>query len=151
MTQNLTDLHDLIKTRAHTEHATDAGRRMHAKLQRIVIDGNAARGDAELVSRIKSCGTLAEFFAPNSRTEVPVAGYINDRFISRRIDRMRIDHDARRIDILDYKTDISRDALQEKYARQLGEYRELMGRIYPGYEIRTYILWTHFWELERVD
>ncbi len=148
MTQTL---HDLINAENHIAYATDAGRKMHAKLQAVVINGDNCHGDLELIRRIKSCGAAADFFGPNSRTEAPVAGYINNKFISRRIDRICINNKAKIIDILDYKTDVSRDAMRTKYIQQLWEYRALISKIYPGYTIRTYILWTHYWELEQVQ
>ncbi len=144
-------LHDLIKAENQAAHATDAGRRMHAKLQAVVINDDNSYGDPELIRRIKSCGAAAKFFGPDSRTEAPVAGYVNDKFISRRIDRICINHESGQIDILDYKTDVSRDAMRAKYIRQLGEYRTLISKIYPNYTIRTYILWTHYWELEQLQ
>ncbi len=143
-------LHDLINETEHQSHAVDAGRRMHLKLQNIVIDGDKTCGDIELISKIRQCSGLVSFFATFAQTELPIAGYINGKFVSRRIDRILINNDARTIDILDYKTDVSRDVLHEKYIRQLNEYKTLMGRIYPGYKITASILWTHDWELEQI-
>ena len=143
-------IRDLLKSRAHMDAATGAGTRMHARMAGIMIDGPTCRGDQELIDRIKSNPDLVKFFGPASRPEMPIAGYVNGRFISRRIDRIVIDDTARRIMILDYKTDIDRDALRAKYCAQLREYRALCRAIYTGYDVSCYILWTHDWRLENI-
>lgn len=147
MHDNLTDL---IAERRSQKFAVDNGTRMHMRLQNIIIDGDNTCGDADLIAHIQSCNGLTKYFAKNSKTEVPVAGTIGGKFISRRIDRMCVDHPARRIMILDYKTDLSPDAHREKYIRQLDEYRALLQHIYPEYDISAAILWTHQWRLEQI-
>ncbi len=148
MTNNL---NELLNKFEHQSHATDMGRRMHLRLQNVVIDGDNSRGDAQLIAQIKSCPNLGKFFTPDSKTEVPIAGYINSKFISRRIDRLCVNHITRSIYVLDYKTDTDRNTLHNKYAHQLNEYRQLLAGAYPGYDITSYILWTHDWELEKVS
>lgn len=144
-----TRLHKILNELERTAHATDTGRHMHAKLQNIVI-GATPRGDAELIKKIQSHPELAEFFGADSKTEVPIAGYIDGRFASRRIDRLSINHAAKTLRILDYKTDINRDVMHDKYVRQLGEYVRLLGEIYPDFSVGAYILWTHDWQLEKI-
>ncbi len=144
-----TRLHELLNELERTAHATDTGRRMHAKLQNVVI-GDVCRGDADLVAKIRCRPELAEFFDAAAKTEVPLAGIVNGRFISRRIDRLCINHTAKTLRILDYKTDVNRDAMHDKYIRQLGEYIQLLRKIYPDYSIGAYILWTHDWCLEKI-
>lgn len=147
MTNNLQNLLNKIKK---SDHATDSGSRMHSLMQHIVIDGKDTHGDNELVQQILSHPNLDKFFTPASRTEVPIAGYINDKFVSRRIDRMVIDHDKKTIDILDYKTDIDKSAMVDTYVAQIGEYKTLVRDIYPQYNIRGYILWTHDFSLQEI-
>lgn len=147
MTNNLQILLNKIKK---SDHATDSGSRMHSLMQHIVIDGKDTHGDNELVQQILSHPNLDKFFTPASRTEVPIAGYINGKFVSRRIDRMVIDHDKKTIDILDYKTDIDKSAMVDTYVAQIGEYKTLVRDIYPQYNIRGYILWTHDFSLQEI-
>lgn len=143
-----TSPYDFIRRGCDMRFATRAGTDMHERLRKIVIDDATARGDAELIARIQPNAPLAEYFGPRARTEVPVAGTINGRFISRRIDRMIVDTATKTIKILDYKTDTDRRARRDKYKTQLQEYRDLLGAIYPGFTISAAILWTHDWTLE---
>ena len=93
---------------------------------------------------------LVKFFGKNSETEIPVAGYINGRFVSRRIDRLVIDHENKLVYILDYKTDIDKSTYHEDYIQQINEYVELLRGIYPQYDIQAFILWLNDFSLEKV-
>lgn len=147
MTQNLCDF---IATKHRDKYATGVGTNMHERLRKIVIYTDTVRGDAELVQNIIKNPTLSEYFAADAKTEVPVAGTINGKFISRRIDRMIVNHDAKRIKILDYKTDIDCTTRKTLYRHQLNEYCDLMRKIYPGFTVTASILWTHNWTLENI-
>lgn len=146
----MTTLNNILTTADHTKFATDAGTKMHTILQHIVISDNISNGDAEIISRIKSNPDILRFFGPDSRTEVPIAGTTNGRFVSRRLDRMVIDPVAQTIAILDYKTDTDRTALHNKYVAQIREYAALLRAIYPTYKITGHILWTHDFSLENI-
>ncbi|MDE6478466.1 MAG: hypothetical protein K2L94_04450 [Alphaproteobacteria bacterium] len=142
-------LSELIAQNTHMKFATDAGVRMHALLRMVTLDdAGGDRGDAELVARIRANKNLIPFFGPNSRGEVPIAGIYRGKFISRRIDRMVVDPDARTVWVLDYKTDVDRVARREKYAAQLREYMALLSEFYPDFTVRGFILWIHDWTLE---
>lgn len=134
----------IIQTQRAQKYATDAGVRMHNKLQ------FASPSDTNLWQQIQSCPGLEKYFVSTARTEVPIAGYINGRFVSRRIDRMVIDTKSKKIYILDYKTDTNRTDNRTKYIYQLREYRDLVRMIYPDFDIETTILWTHDWTLEKI-
>ncbi len=144
------NLREILQKNSERKFATDAGNAMHARLQRVMIDGVQTRGDADLVAQIQARPELIKFFAPTSRTEVPIAGHINGIFISRRIDRMIIDDVTRTVTIMDYKTDISKTALHEKYIAQLNEYATLVREIYPEYMVHCVLLWTHDWTTEEI-
>ena len=146
----MTTLHNILSAHDATQHATAHGTQMHARLQHVVIDGDNAHGDIELIKRARANVALLPFFAPNSRTEVPIAGTINNRFVSRRIDRLIIDDTNKTIQILDYKTDTDRTAFHDKYVIQLREYARLLHAIYLGYKITAHILWTYDFSLENV-
>ena len=144
-------LRDLLENHDRRTFATNTGTRTHARMQHVTIDGVHESGDAELIRGIKSCPGLAEYFSAQSRTEVPVAGYINGRFISRRIDRMHINPATKTITVLDYKTDSDKSAFHDKYVAQLNEYRALLRKIYPDHTISCRILWIHDWTVEIIN
>ena len=143
-------LHDLIDAQNAKKFATDAGTAAHARMRHIVIDGDVLRGDAETVARVRNRVDLMPFFGSHALTEVPVAGRIRGKFISRRIDRMVVNESDKTVLIMDYKTDVNPDNLRDAYYAQVREYIELVRQIYPGYSVRGYILWLHNFVLENV-
>ncbi len=145
-----TCLHDIVSQMTHQKFATQSGTQMHAKLAGVQISDRATTGDADLIAKIKSCPGATEYFGPNAMVEVPVAGTIDGHFISRRIDRMHINHATKQIDILDYKTDTDITIFRSKYIAQLNEYAKLLHVIYPDFKITAAILWTHEWRLEKI-
>ena len=146
MTQ--TTLNDFMTARRAAEYATQSGTKTHDILRHVIIDGDTEIGPADIITKIKSNSELTQYFTATAMTEVPVAGKIRGKFISRRIDRMIINHDTHTIKILDYKTDINTTERRNDYITQLREYAKLMHEIYPTYVISTAILWTHDWRLE---
>ncbi|MCL1902599.1 MAG: hypothetical protein FWG18_03165 [Alphaproteobacteria bacterium] len=147
----MSKLSDFLAVREKQKHAAAHGTDIHAQLQHITL-GDAARGNADLIEKIQKNPEIARFFTQSPgitiRTEVPIAGNIGGRFISRRIDRMIIGDDA--IEFIDYKTDAVKDARRELYTAQLREYAELIRAAYPGRKVSGYILWLCDWELEQV-
>jgi len=141
---------DFVSNIESSQYATAMGRNIHAKLQKIMLSP-IPTGDADLIAKIENAGDeLKSFFMENSKTEVPIAGFIDGKFLSRRIDRLVIDEQNKTIRILDYKTDINTAQFREKYIAKMGEYIKLMQKIYPDYTICGYILWLHDWTLERI-
>ena len=147
----MTTLINILDEQEQLRHATDTGVKMHAYLQHIVIDGDCATGNPDLVARIKAHPEMLPFFGATARTEVPIAGTINGQFISRRIDRLCIDDNAKTIAIIDYKTDVNPERFYEQYLDQINEYAVMLRRIYPDYTISGYILWTHDFRLEQIQ
>ncbi len=143
-------LSEVISSIEKQDRATEAGLHAHAKLQNIIIDTDITLGDTTLIAQINSHPELLKFFGTNSKTEVPIAGYINGRFASRRIDRLVIDEKTKEIFVLDYKTDVSKTAFHDDYTNKIKEYQSLLVEIYPNYRIRGFILWTHDFSLEEV-
>ena len=129
----------------NNKFATDTGVKMHKKLQYI-----SEHTDTELFKKISTDKTLSEFFGSNSKTEVPIAGTINGKFISRRIDRLYINNSDKIIAVIDYKTDVNRETFYSTYVYQVIEYISLLRHIYPDYRIDGYILWTHDFLLEKI-
>lgn len=148
MTTN--NLHTLLSENERIRHATDTGSRTHKKMQHIFIHDTQEQGDSEIIQNIKRTPGILKFFGPQSRAEVPVAGIVNGRFISRRIDRLYINNDTKTIEILDFKTDINKEQFHESYIFQLREYIALIRQIYPNHTVRAHILWTHDWALESI-
>ena len=146
----MTTLNRLLNTQSQTKYATTTGTNMHKVLQFIRIPTKNTEKYPDIVNKIKSNPTLAAMFAPNYQTEVPIAGTINNKFISRRIDRLCINHNTQEITILDYKTDTNKQTFYIKYIAQINEYAELLHKLYPEYKIRGYILWTHDFSLENI-
>ena len=144
------NIKEILATNDSVKHATSAGTDMHNRLARVVIDSEVVRGDADLIAKIKSVPELAELFSAGSAVEVPIAGTIGNRFVSRRIDRLLVDDKAKNVFVLDYKTDINHDVFHDSYVAQLREYAALLRQIYPKYKISCFILWTHDWTLESV-
>lgn len=146
----MTRLHNILTEQEHEKHAMDEGTEVHAKLRRVFVDGNTARGDAAYVAQIQMRDDLLPLFGTNSRTEVPIAGTVNGRFVSRRIDRLVIDDAAQTILVLDYKTDVNQERFRDVYYAQVREYGALLRAIYPTYQIKGFILWVHDFSLENV-
>ena len=147
MTQSLTDF---LNDFEHKKRATQIGTDVHAKMQCIVVDTNICIGDSEIVEVIKNHQDLKSFFTASAQTEVPIAGIINGRFVSRRMDRLLINNDTKTINFIDYKTDTDKTVFIDKYKHQLKEYAELLRSAYPDYKINGYILWLHDWALDKI-
>ncbi len=144
-------LSEIIEKRTRESYATAVGNNMHDAMRHVVIAPGGDCGDPDLIAHIRAIPNLANMFGTDSRTEVPVAGTVNGKFISRRIDRMRIDLDAKKIYFIDYKTDTDRQTRRDKYHNQMREYGALLRQIFPDYEISAQILWLHDWVLEPVQ
>ena len=148
--QMTNSLRTIITKQTQADFATKPGAQTHKFLQKISSIEDLKKADSALLKSIISNQNIARFFEKGSKTEVPIAGTINGKFISRRIDRLLINHKTKTIDILDYKTDVDKSANTEKYYRQIDEYKKLLQDIYPNYKINGYILWLHNLELEAV-
>lgn len=144
------NIKSILTANDNVKIATDVGTRMHARLGRIVIDADKTSGDTDLIEKINSVPGLSRMFSAQSQVEVPIAGTIAHRFVSRRIDRLLVDTEQRVVYVLDYKTDTNRDMFHDVYVAQLREYGTLLAQVYIGYKIIRYILWTHDWVLESV-
>ena len=144
------DIKKILDDYDRKNYATNVGNNMHIRLGQIEIDGDYTRGDDDLIQKIMSTPELPPLFSRAAQREIPIAGIINNRFISRRIDRMLINHTTQVIWILDYKTDTDKNTNRTKYIAQLHEYTSLIRQIYPKYRIYRLILWTHDWTLEHI-
>lgn len=90
----------------------------------------------------------AGLFGPGSLAEVPITGTIEGRdgpyTLSGQVDRLWVTDDA--VSIIDFKTNRppprTPDKVQPQYLRQMAVYREALKGIYPGRDIKSYLLWT---------
>ena len=146
----MTTLNNILNNITQQQISTDVGTKIHAILQHVTIDDKHTIGNIDYINKIKQTPNLEKFFSAKSQTELPIAGTINGKFISRRIDRIVINHDTKTIDILDYKTDVTHDKYFNKYKTQINEYILLLQQIFPNYMINGYILWTHDFLLEKL-
>lgn len=144
-------LNEILSEIKRADYATDAGRKLHTKMQKINAGDTESRGNDELIAKITKNPQLMKFFTPTSRTEVPIAGNINGKFISRRIDRLVIDDATKNIYVLDYKSDTDKTAYRDKYAAQICEYIALLRDAYPDYTTHGYILWLQDFELVEIS
>ena len=147
MTQNLTNFLNGAKNK---EFATKTGTNMHALLQHVVVDEAGLVGDKNITNIIINRPDLKPFFSANAKTEVPVAANINGKFISRRIDRLLINHTNKTIDFIDYKTDTNKNVFLGQYKTQLKEYAQILHSAYPDYKINGYILLLQDWTLYKI-
>lgn len=94
--------------------------------------------------RILNDAEFAPLFGPASRAEVPITGLIDGKLVSGQIDRLLVDDHT--VHIIDYKTNrpppLRAEDVPDMYRTQLRAYRETLTRIYPGHQIKTYLLWT---------
>lgn len=145
-------LNELLSQKESQRMAMNTGTNLHSHLGRVFFNSDgAADGDADLVARVAKIPELVELMGPNSKTEVPIAGVVNGRFISRRIDRLYVNNATKTVVILDYKSDTDKKMFYKKYREQLNEYRELLKQIYRHFNISCKILWTNDFTLENLD
>lgn len=148
MTQKLSDF---LAQQESKKHSTTVGTDKHAIMQNIVIDDvDGDKGDENIIKKIRSLPQIKQYFCKDAKTEIPIAGYINGVFISRRIDRLLINHENKTIEFIDYKTNTNKDEFIDKYKIQLKEYAELLCSAYPNYKISGYILWLHDWMFDKI-
>lgn len=144
-------INELIEKQMRSQYATNQGRDMHRKMQNVFFNSGVWTGDDNIVLHIKNIPGLCEWLGPLSRTEIPVAGMVENKFISRRIDRLYVNNDDKTVVVLDYKTDIDKNFFHEKYIEQLTEYYALLKQIYKNFDIQCKILWLNDFTLENVQ
>ncbi len=96
--------------------------------------------------RVMSHPKLERLFAPGAQAEVSVVGIVDGKEIAGVIDRLFVDHEARHVSLIDFKTDRypkQRGAVvPDAYRAQLGAYAEVLRAALPGYSVDAYIVWT---------
>jgi ATP-dependent helicase/nuclease subunit A len=139
--------------------AAERGTLIHTLLQHVPALPEAAR-DAALAAYVRQAGAAPEIaaevagilaheqlrplFAPGSRAEQPLAGYVGGAVVSGVVDRLAVLPDA--VLVADYKTGRDAPATPEAtpvlYLRQMAAYRAVLRGLFPGREVRCFLVWT---------
>jgi ATP-dependent exoDNAse (exonuclease V) beta subunit len=134
---------EFLAEKSREKFATERGTDIHRQLQFLLLDD-----DNKIAKKIKSNSDLSKFWGQGSRAEVPIAGTINGKFYSKRIDRLVFGAN-KEILFLDYKTDTNRARLGE-YEKTMKIYASLLHFAFPKYKIIGFILWLNNWNLEKI-
>lgn len=146
MTNNL---QKILSEQEQQKYATATGQRQHLKLKQVCTETMV--GDKDLLEIIKSNSDLERFFHSDARTEVPIAGVLDGKFLSRRIDRMYVSEQEKTVFVLDYKTDTDKNAFLPKYIQQIREYKRLLQDAFPSYKVRGFILWLSDFTMQEIS
>ena len=134
---------EFLSEKSREKIATGRGTDIHRQLQFLKLED-----DNDIAKKIKSDPELSIFWGQGSRAEAPIAGTINGKFYSKRIDRLAFGPDNT-ILFLDYKTDTNR-ARREDYEKTINIYASLLRTAYPNKKVSGFILWLNNWDLEKV-
>jgi ATP-dependent helicase/nuclease subunit A len=128
------------------ERRVEAARKPFARAK----DFSDAEGDAIIAEVLTVLGDarFAPLFAPGSRAEVPIVGYVSHgghrQKVSGQVDRLAVTESA--VLIADYKSDrmVPRRAedIPQNYVAQLALYRAVLRLLYPNHEVRAALVWT---------
>ena len=138
-------VHDLLRTLpalGRSERAAAAA----AYLARptLGLSGEAREELAAEALSVLDGEPTASFFGPGSRAEAPVAGRLGGRVWSGRIDRLKVGKTT--VDVVEFKTSRTPPARAADapgaWLRQIAAYRALVSRLYPGREVRCFLVWT---------
>jgi ATP-dependent helicase/nuclease subunit A len=128
------------------ERRADAARKPFPRIK----DFSDAERDAIIgeVLAVLGDARFAPLFAPGSRAEVPIVGYVSSgghrQKVSGQVDRLAVTESA--VLIADYKSDRAvprdADAIPANYVGQLALYRAVLRLLYPNHEVRAALVWT---------
>ena len=129
-----------------TERRAEAARKPFARIK----DFSDAERDAIIgeVLTVLDDARFAPLYAPGSRAEVPIVGYVSHgghrQKVCGQVDRLAVTGSA--VLIADYKSDraVPRDAnaIPASYVGQLALYRAVLRLLYPNHEVRAALVWT---------
>jgi ATP-dependent helicase/nuclease subunit A len=125
------------------EHRAGAAKKPFARAQ---VFSDAERDDIiREVLGVLNDGRFASLFAPGSRAEVPIVGYVADgRKVSGQVDRLAVTESE--VLIADYKSDRTvPHGLEDAPAghiEQLALYRAVLRKLYPNHMVRAALVWT---------
>jgi ATP-dependent helicase/nuclease subunit A len=129
-----------------SERRAEAARKPFARIK----DFSDAERDSIIgeVLAVLGDARFAPLFAPGSRAEVPIVGYVSSgghrQKVSGQVDRLAVTESA--VLIADYKSDRAvprdADAIPQSYVRQLALYRAVLRLLYPNHAVRAALVWT---------
>ena len=125
-------------------------RRRPAALAYLGRRGVAEPRRVDLVERAMAfidAPALAPLFGPSSRAEVAFVAELAGETITGRIDRLATVADG--VWIADFKTGAR--TMRREYARQLAIYRAAVAPMFPGAEVRAFLLWVDSGEFEELE
>jgi ATP-dependent helicase/nuclease subunit A len=104
------------------------------------------------IEKIIANHELRDLIKKEVRTEITIGSDLENKKQVSRLDLM-IKNDNEII-IIDYKSDISPPSenqnIPDNYEKQLTFYKQIIGKIYNGYKIRTMILWLENGQLQEI-
>ena len=134
--QSLPDLDDARRD--------DAATRFLAHPQHALDDAQQQDVHKEVLQLLRT-PKFAPLFGATSRAEVPIAGVIDNRKISGQVDRLALLDDE--VWIIDYKTNrpppTDASNIPTAYHAQMSAYRAVLQAVYPGRNVRCFLLWTY--------
>lgn len=131
--QSLPDLPAAARADAARAYLARAGKGREA------LNDDERTDIAQRVLAILSDPRFAPLFAPGSRAEVAIVGTLPPVRVNGQIDRLAVTGDT--VLIGDFKTGRPK-AHPPAYIRQLGLYRAVLQRLYPGKTVRAALIWV---------
>ena len=137
--QSLPDIAAARRPKAAADYLARAGAPFAAAERKIL---------AEQVLSLLDDDRFSELFAPGSRAEVPIVGWVElrkeRRRVSGQIDRLAVTQNS--VLIGDFKTNRPAPRRVEdsprSYIRQLALYRAVLEKLYPDKPVRAALIWT---------
>jgi ATP-dependent helicase/nuclease subunit A len=109
-----------------------------------VTDSSARQEIADTVCEILSDARFSSLFGEGSLAEAPLAATLEDgTVIAGTVDRLLVE--ANRVLVIDFKTGrvpASQNAIPASHQAQMRAYRQALGIIFPGREVRAALLYT---------
>lgn len=93
------------------------------------------------VSNLLKNEEIKTFLSRKGFSETSVVSSTKIEKILGQVDRLYIDSEQKVIDIVDFKSGKRGAKGSEKYIKQMAHYKNILSSIYPGYQIRIFLLW----------
>lgn len=117
---------------------------MRSYLARSGLDAAAMAALGRQVASVLAHPGLQPLWGPQGRAEQPLTGLVGKMVVAGVVDRMAVLADS--VLVADFKTGRAAPARVEetpqRYLRQLAAYRAVLGGLFPGREIRCFLVWT---------
>ncbi|MCL2673106.1 MAG: UvrD-helicase domain-containing protein [Alphaproteobacteria bacterium] len=119
------------------------GQAMHRLIEVMAANGGPQAMTADpawiaAAARVVADPSLSGFFGPDSRAEVPIAGFVDGQLVVGQIDRIVFGADS--VDILDFKTGSDKDP--DKHLPQMRAYMRVVKNVFKNKEVRGFLYFT---------